>query len=143
MKKSTAMRQKRPILAEMLQEKCLTTGRSQEFVKQFFETIVEGLQEDGIVKITGLGTFRVKEVSKRKSVNIQTGKKFQLKSHKQVCFTPCSSLQETLKKEFVEEPIKVLGLDGNHLAKKEKEAKKKEEVVEESWFARFKKKFFG
>ena len=51
------------------------------FLKAFFETISEGILQDKIVKIKGLGTFKMIEVQNRESVNVNTGERIVIPGH--------------------------------------------------------------
>lgn len=58
------------------------------FSKALFETITEGLNEDGTVQINGFGVFRIVEVAERGSVNVATGERILISGYKKVAFTP-------------------------------------------------------
>lgn len=70
------------------------------FVKEFFLLIEQALEKDKNVKIKGLGTFKLIDVDSRESVNINTGERFQIKSHTKVSFSPDTSLRDTINKPF-------------------------------------------
>ena len=44
-----------------------------DIVTAFFNTIADGLRDDRLVKVRGLGTFKVTAVKARESVNVNTG----------------------------------------------------------------------
>lgn len=69
-------------------------------VKTFFDVIVEGLQRDKIVKIKGLGTFKVIEIEPRESVNVNTGERFQIAGHNKVSFVPDSAIKDLINQPF-------------------------------------------
>lgn len=70
------------------------------FLKTYIGVICEGLAEDGIVKITGLGTFKLQKLESRKIVNIQTGKEQIIPAHYKVAFTPDKDLAFRLNEPF-------------------------------------------
>lgn len=72
------------------------------FGKYFFDTIVEGLNKDGIVKIKGLGTFKIVNVGSRESVNVTNGKRFVIEGYRKVSFTP-DELSEQKKAEQMQQ----------------------------------------
>jgi nucleoid DNA-binding protein len=81
---------------------------AEAFTKIVFDTIVEGLDNDGSVKINGLGTFKVVDVESRTSVNVNTGERFEIKGHRKVSFLPAESLKETINAPFAMfEPVEV------------------------------------
>ncbi len=70
------------------------------FVRAFFDLIENGLEQDKLVKIKGLGTFKLVSVSDRESVNISTGERFQISGHTKVTFTPDNSMKELVNRPF-------------------------------------------
>ncbi|MBQ9640342.1 MAG: HU family DNA-binding protein [Bacteroidaceae bacterium] len=54
----------------------------------FFDTLQEGLLADGVVKINGLGTFKVVEVADRESVNVNNGERITIAGYRKVTFVP-------------------------------------------------------
>jgi len=56
--------------------------------KAFFDTVEEGLKSDGVVKVNGLGTFKIVEVGSRESVNVNTGERFLIAGYKKVSLVP-------------------------------------------------------
>lgn len=72
------------------------------FVKAFFDLIREGLEKDRIVKIKGLGTFKIIDIEPRESVNVNTGERFQIEGHNKVSFTPDASLKEVVNQPFAD-----------------------------------------
>ena len=65
----------------------LSLAKAELFTKNFFDIIIEGLEKEGIVKINGLGTFKVIDVASRSSVNVNTGEKFEIKGHRKIADT--------------------------------------------------------
>lgn len=66
------------------------------FSKAFFDTIVEALGAGEVIKIKGLGTFKLVEVGDRESVNVTTGKRFVIPGYKKLAFTAEDSVVEVL-----------------------------------------------
>lgn len=86
----------------------ISQADGEAFTKTFFDTIVEGLEKEGSVKINGLGTFKIVEVDSRSSVNVNTGERFEIKGHKKMTFLPADSLKETINAPFAMfEPVEV------------------------------------
>ncbi len=96
-------------LSALLAKECnLSVAKSEQFTKAIFDLIIEGLEQDGTVKINGLGTFKVTDVASRSSVNVNTGEKFEIKGHKKLTFTPAETLKEEINKPFAMfEPVEV------------------------------------
>lgn len=78
----------------------LSREASDNFMHAFVETIEKGLQEDGIVKIKGLGTFKLQEVNDRGSVDVNTGERIVIKGYRRVTFTPDSAMKEFINRPF-------------------------------------------
>lgn len=88
----------------------LSSTDAEVFSTAFFELIVEGLESDGIVKINGLGTFKLIAVENRESVNVNTGERFEIKGHRKLTFTPADSFKETVNAPFaLFAPVEVEG----------------------------------
>ena len=86
----------------------LSVAKAESFIKNFFDLIIEGLEQDGIVKINGLGTFKVTDVASRGSVNVNTGEKIEIKGHKKLTFIPADALKEQVNLPFAMfEPVEV------------------------------------
>ena len=86
----------------------LSNAKAEAFTKAFFDIIIEGLENDGSVKINGLGTFKITDVASRESVNVNTGEKFEIKGHKKLTFTPADALKEKVNQPFAMfEPVEI------------------------------------
>lgn len=73
---------------------------AEAFLKAFFETISNGILDDKIVKIKGLGTFKMIEVQDRESVNVNTGERIVIPGHSKISFTPDAELKDEVNKPF-------------------------------------------
>ena len=86
----------------------ISVAKAESFIKNFFDLIIEGLEQDGIVKINGLGTFKVTDVASRGSVNVNTGEKIEIKGHRKLTFIPADALKEQVNLPFAMfEPVEV------------------------------------
>lgn len=70
------------------------------FVEAFQSIFEEALLRDKVVKISGLGSFKLIPVESRKSVNVNTGEEFEIAGHYKLTFTP-----DALLKDKVNEPL--------------------------------------
>lgn len=70
------------------------------FVKGMFGVIEEALATDKYVKIKGLGTFKLIEVEKRESINVNTGERIEIQGHTKISFTPDNSMKDLINKPF-------------------------------------------
>lgn len=116
-----------------LTEQLSETGKlkkkdAEDFVKAFFTVIEQSLFEGEVVKIQGFGTFKLLKVDSRKSVDVSTGKEFEIKEHYKISFTPDPSLKELVNKPFSHlEPVELVALSGQS---KSHEEEKKTQTVE-------------
>jgi nucleoid DNA-binding protein len=69
------------IAEELAAKSGITRDASTNFVHSLIEVIEKGLQEDGMVKIKGLGTFKLQEMSDRVSVDVNTGERITIKGY--------------------------------------------------------------
>ena len=92
-----------------------------QFLNALLDAIMEGLKADKQVKIKGIGTFALKAVAPRKSVNIATGETITIEGYNKLTFNAESVLKENVEKrleqpkteaivaELNNDPIKKLG----------------------------------
>ena len=88
-------------LAERLaQDGGISKAASEQFVKNFFDIITQNVISDGLVKVKGLGTFKLVQMEDRESVNVNTGERFTIEGHQKISFIPDPDLKERLNKPF-------------------------------------------
>lgn len=92
-----------------------------QFLNALLDGVIEGLKVDKQVKIKGLGSFSLKAVAPRKSVNIATGETFTIEGYNKLTFSAESMLKESVEKrleqprtgavlsELNNDPLKKLG----------------------------------
>lgn len=78
----------------------LTKEKSEEFIKEFFSIISETLKEGESVKIRALGTFKIINMEKRKSVNVTNGEEIVIPEHKRIVFVPSKEMAEVVNAPF-------------------------------------------
>ena len=88
------------IAEELAAKSGITRDAADSFMHAFIATIEKGLHEDNIVKIKGLGTFKLMAVSDRSSVDVNTGERITIKGHTKVSFTPDSAMKEFVNRPF-------------------------------------------
>ena len=88
-------------LAAMLASRCnVTKKETQQFLTDFVYVIKEGIERDGLVKVKGLGTFKVIGIEPRESVNIRTGERVLIEGHQKISFTPDVLMKDLVNKPF-------------------------------------------
>lgn len=106
------------------------------FVQAMVEVINEGLLNDRLVKIKGLGTFKVQAMKERSSVNVNTGERVIIGEHDKVSFTPENVMRDIINKPFAQFETVIVGDDSPLLnedfeVEAEKEPETSAPVVEE------------
>ena len=90
-------------LAKVLMEKHeLDKADAERFVALMFDILNNGLRQDKLVKIKGLGTFKVISVSSRKSVDVNTGKPIIIEGRDKISFTPDNNLRDKVNAPFAQ-----------------------------------------
>lgn len=97
----------------------LSQQEAEKFVTALFDVINEGLYRDKIVKVKGLGTFKVIDVRERESVNVNTGERVVIESHGKITFTPDPIMRDLVNKPFAQFETVVLneGVDIEEISK--------------------------
>lgn len=110
----------------------ITVKEAEKFVSSMFDVMNEGLKTDKLVKVKGLGTFKVQAVKPRESVNVNTGERVLIEGHDKVSFTPDTTMKELVNKPFALFETVVLndGVDFADLESKPDEEEKKEKADE-------------
>ena len=99
-------------LAELVARKNKISRKEAEtFVRTFFDTISTYLLREKIVKVKGLGTFKMVEVSDRESVDVNTGRRIMIEGHSKVSFTPDNTLRDQVNKPFCDFETVILNED--------------------------------
>ena len=80
----------------------ITVKDAEKFVSAMFDVMNEGLKTDKLVKVKGLGTFKVQAVKPRESVNVNTGERVLIEGHDKVSFTPDTTMKELVNKPFAQ-----------------------------------------
>ena len=80
----------------------LTQKDAEQFVATFFDLINEALHEEKMVKVKGLGTFKVIDVRERESINVNTGERVVIESHGKISFTPDPIMRDLVNKPFAQ-----------------------------------------
>lgn len=93
------------------------------FMDELVKQIMEGLRTDKVVRISGLGSFKLQAVAARKSVNVATGEDIVIPGYEKVTFVPESGVKELFLnlKETTEEkpepatPLQKLGAQADEI----------------------------
>ena len=88
-------------IAKVLSDrKGMSKNDASNFVNEMFDVIQQALERDMVVKVKGLGTFKIIDVDPRESVNVNTGERVLIEGHNKITFTPDQLLKEIVNKPF-------------------------------------------
>lgn len=78
----------------------LEVAEAEAFITAMFKVVNEGLKEDKLVKIKGLGTFKLTKVSARESVDVNTGERIIIEGREKISFTPDNYMRDLVNSPF-------------------------------------------
>ena len=121
------------LASRLIKKHRLTQDAAEKFVRQMFETANEGLAEEKLVKIKGLGTFKDTSVKDRESINVNTGERILIEGRDKINFTPDNILKEIVNKPFAQFETVVIneGVDFQQIDDKYKEGLAPEISIDE------------
>lgn len=88
---------KAEMMTHLMQELSLSKQQARLIVEGFFEQITLGLSQQGVVKISGFGTFEVKEKSPRPGRNPKTGEPATIDARRVVSFRAGQKFRKRIK----------------------------------------------
>lgn len=101
-------------LKSLLAKKAKISERqAAQFVEALFQQISVGLQQDGQVKISGLGTFKIQWNEPRKSVDVNTGNEIVIDGYNKVTFSPEASIKTLVNEPYANLEPQIIDENGN------------------------------
>ena len=98
------MENKKVSLQELTDTIVAQSGATKRFTESFLRELVQVIQEylekDGVVKVKGLGTFKLIWNEPRKSVDVSTGNAIVLPGHYKVTFMPDNEVKEKINAPY-------------------------------------------
>ena len=88
------------IAAVLVARNGLDKTEANRFVAEMFALIQERLEIDKIVKVKGLGTFKIVGVEARESVSVRTGQRVVIDGHSKITFIPDAIMKDLVNKPF-------------------------------------------
>ncbi len=85
------------LLDDIVTTQSLPTPLVKQAAREILAVIREGLIQEGVVKVSHFGTFRLKPVAARQGINPRTGKRITIPAQQRVIFTPCKALRELIQ----------------------------------------------
>ena len=119
------------IASKLIAQNGLSKKEATLFINMMFETIREALERDKMVKVKGLGTFKIIDVESRESVNVNTGERVLIEGHNKITFTPDALMKELVNKPFSQFETVVLNEGVDFKDNKEEEVAEEAPVIEE------------
>lgn len=84
----------------LVDKRGLSKKEASNFISEMFDIVQQELEKEKLVKIKGLGTFKIIDVDDRESVNVNTGERVLIEGHGKITFTPDSLMKEVVNKPF-------------------------------------------
>ena len=91
---------KQDLVNLLAQKNGLSRKKNVQFVNELVDIINEVLKDEKLLKISGLGTFKVIDTKDRESVNVQTGDRFVIEGRNKITFTPDAAMRELVNRPF-------------------------------------------
>ena len=73
---------------------------TERFIREFITVVSEGLFSYKMVKVKGLGTFKIVLVEDRESIHVNTGERILIPAHYKCSFLPDNELKELVNRPF-------------------------------------------
>ncbi len=90
-------------LSNCLVEKySMSQSDANKFVKEMFNTIKDHLEMDKMVKVKGLGTFKIVEMSARESIDVNTRERIVIEAKNKISFTPENAVRDRINSPFAQ-----------------------------------------
>ncbi len=109
----------------------LTQAEAERFIATMFEVAGDGIQEDKLLKMKWLGTFKITSVKDRESVDVNTGERILIEGRDKISFTPDNILKEIVNKPFAQFETVVVndGIDFSDIDEKFANMEREEEEL--------------
>lgn len=121
---------KQDLVNLLAQKNGLSRKKNVQFVNELVDLINEVLKDEKLLKISGLGTFKVIDTKDRESVNVQTGDRFVIEGRNKITFTPDATMRELVNRPFSQFETVVLN-DGVDFSDIPEEPADEEPIIEE------------
>lgn len=125
------VKSKQELINLLSQKNGLSRKKNVQFVNELVDIVNEALQTEKLVKISGLGTFKIIDTKDRESVNVQTGDRFVIEGRNKITFTPDAAMKELVNRPFSQFETVVLN-DGVDFSDIPEEPAAEEVTTEES-----------
>jgi nucleoid DNA-binding protein len=116
----------------------LSQENAESFVSEIFSVVRENLDKDKIVKVKGLGTFKLIDMNARESVDVNTGERIIIEGRSRITFTPENALRDRINSPFaqfesidIDDGIDFTSIDEKYEIQEEEDKKEDKELMSE------------
>lgn len=88
------------LTAVLAQRHGLSQEAADRFISQMLNVLNDGLRYEKLVKIKGLGTFKVQSVNARKSIDVNTGEPIEIAEREKISYIPDTGMRDLVNRPF-------------------------------------------
>ena len=88
------------IAKHLVEKHELTAADAEYFVAQFIETLQDSVLSEKLVKVKGLGAFKLTPISARESIDVNTGERIVIEGRDKITFTPDNAMKDLVNRPF-------------------------------------------
>ena len=88
------------IAKHLVEKHELTAADAEYFVAQFIETLQDSVLSEKLVKVKGLGAFKLTPISARESIDVNTGDRIVIEGRDKITFTPDNAMKDLVNRPF-------------------------------------------
>ncbi|MBR5656516.1 MAG: HU family DNA-binding protein [Prevotella sp.] len=93
---------KQEIAAKLAARHGLSQKEAESFMTHLVDVLQDALKDEKMVKVKGLGTFKVTTVNPRASVDVNTGERIVIEGRDKITFTPETSMRDWVNRPFAQ-----------------------------------------
>ena len=88
--------------ARLAEKHSMSREEAERFLTKMVSVMSEGLRAEKVLKVKGLGTFKVVSVNARESVDVNTGERIMIEGRDKVSFTPETAMRDLVNRPFAQ-----------------------------------------
>ena len=90
------------LAAAIAEKEGISVRKAENFLSTMVRVMNEALDKDKLLKMKGLGTFKVTSISARESVDVNSGERIVIEGHEKVSFIPDATMRDFVNKPFAQ-----------------------------------------
>ncbi len=125
------------LIGVLVERYSLSRQEAEEFVTSIFGVVRENLDRDKIVKVKGLGTFKLADISARESIDVNTKERIVIEGRAKISFTPENAVRDRINSPFsqfetvdLDEDMDFSSIDDKYNEKEEQETTLVDNAIE-------------